>query len=202
MQARLWIILATLAAVVLVAIGLLVLLPLDLTNERVQQALVAAVVVALGWVAGFALRELSAHLGRVERLRDVHRALYAEIKHNLANLETPEKLRDFAEPVLDKIIVEDFVPFVPRERNDVVFQTILSEISVLPRVTIDPVVRYYSQLAAHDALVEDMRGAGFRRMDAQRRAVIYGDLFAIKIRLIEYGNEALSIIDTYGKKKA
>ncbi len=66
-----------------VLLGAILLLPFDWENERIQQATIAALVVAVGWFAGFVLRELSQQLARAERLRDVHRALFAEIRHNL-----------------------------------------------------------------------------------------------------------------------
>ncbi|SFP17078.1 hypothetical protein [Tranquillimonas alkanivorans] len=185
-----------------VALAALVLwaVPFDWSEVRVQQATIAAVVVAAGWFMGFLLREIGQQLSRSERLRDAHRALYAEIQHNLGNLGTAEELQGFGQEMLGRIRDADgFVPFIPRERNDTVFRALVSEIHILPRTSIDPVVQYYSQLAALDALVDDMRGDSFKTMSPLRRADIYTDYIGIKLRLIEYGNEALATIDAYAK---
>ncbi len=180
--------------------GAILFLPFDWKNERIQQATIAALVVAVGWFAGFVLRELSQQLARAERLRDVHRALFAEIRHNLGNLGSAGTLQDYGMEMLARIRDADgFVPFIPRERNDSVFRTVVSDIHILPRVTIDPIVQYYSQLAALDALVEDMRGPVFEAMSPRRRAELYTDYINIKINLADYGEEAIQTIDAYAK---
>ncbi len=179
-------------------VAAILILPVDWRNERVQQAAIAALVVAVGWFAGFVLRELSQQLARAERLRDVHRALYAEISHNLGNLGSIGALQDFGMQMFARIRDADgFVPFIPRERNDSVFRTVVADIHVLPRVTIDPIVQYYSQLAALDALVEDMRGDTFAAMSPRRRSDLYADYINIKINLVEYGDEATRVIDAF-----
>ena len=108
--------------------------------------------------------------------------------------------------MLARIVEGDgFAPFIPRERNDTVFAALLPNIHILPRSTIDPVVQYYSQLAAQDALADDMRGESFRTMSPQRRAALYRDYIGLKLRALDYGNEALATIDAYagsGPRKA
>ena len=180
--------------------------PFDLGSVQVQQAAIAGLVVATGWFTGFMLREASQQLDRQERLRDAHRALFAEIKHNVDNLGSAEDLRAFGAAMLARIVEGDgFAPFIPRERNDTVFAALLPNIHILPRSTIDPVVQYYSQLAAQDALADDMRGESFRTMSPQRRAALYRDYIGLKLRALDYGNEALKTIDAYatsGARKA
>ena len=202
MRARLWIVLAATAIVAGAVLGLATLVPFDLRDTRVQQALIAGTVVALGWVVGFTLREVSAHLGRVERLRDVHRALFAEIMHNLQNLGSADDLRSYGQDMIDRIGGgEGFTPFIARERNDTVFQSIVADLHILPRVTIDPIVQYYSQIAALDALIEDLRSDAFRALPPQRRADVYADYIAVKINLVEYGQEATEVIDAYARSR-
>lgn len=193
----LWVTAGVLLIVVLAAV---VAVPFDFGEIQVQQAVIAALVVASGWFAGFFLREVGADLDRSERLRDMHRALYSEIQHNLENLGEAASLQAFGAQMLTRINTDpDFVPFIPRERNDTVFRAVVEELHILPRTSIDPVVRYYSQLAAMDALVEDMRGETFKKMSPERRAVIYEDYIGIKIRLIDYGSEATQMINAYAK---
>lgn len=187
-------------AVVVVVATVIWQAPFDWSQTSVQQAGLAAVVVASGWFAGFFLREIGIDLDRAERLRDMHRALYAEIQHNLENLGTVEDLQKHGSQMLALIHRDpEFVPFIPRERNDTVFQAIVEELHILPRTSIDPVVRYYSQLAAMDALVDDMRGDTFKDMAEGRRAAIYQDYIGIRMRLIDYGTEATRAINAYAK---
>lgn len=198
---RVWLLAAVTLGLVVMAGTAIALVPFDWSEVRVQQATIAAIVVAVGWFAGFALRETGRLLTRAERLRDMHRALYAEIKHNLRILGDAGALRDYGNDMLERIVAADaHVPFIPSERNDTVFRTIVGELHILPRVSIDAVVSYYSHVAALEALSEDMRGHEFRAMTPRSRAELYADYIGIKLRLIDHGNGAMRIIDAYARK--
>ncbi|WP_121064198.1 hypothetical protein [Chachezhania antarctica] len=191
----LWVALFGIVAILVTA---LILMPLDWRQVRVQQAAIAAVVVAAGWFAAFLLREFSQQLGRSERLRDVHRALKAEIGHYMGALRSVEYLTEVRNEMLDQMEgPEGFIPFVPRERNDTVFQSIVGELHILPRSSIEPVVAYYSQLAALDTLIDDMRGEGFKALTPRRRAQIYSDYINLKAAALDYGTHARAMIDLY-----
>lgn len=197
--------LAGIAAAVLAA-AVLWLVPFNWQDDRVQQASIAGLVISVGWFMGFFLREISQLMGRWERVRDVHRALYAEIGHNLYNLGEGDALETQRVDMLDRIQSgQGFVPLIPRERNDTVFRSIAEEIHILPRTSVDPVVAYYSQLAAIDAMVEDMRGETFKTISEERRAAMYGDYIDLKQQAKGYGDFALEMIDAYaegGRRKA
>lgn len=183
-----------------VAVVVAIVVALDLDDWRVTQAVVAAVVVAAGWFAGFLLRESGQQLARAEKLRDIHRALYAEISHNLVNLGERDALIGFGNDMVRRMAGPDaYLPLVPREKNDTIFQAMVEDLSILPRTSIDPIVQYYSQLAAHDALVEDMRGEAFRALAPWRRAEIYADYIGLRLNLIDYGLTAAGVIDAYAK---
>lgn len=189
-------------AVPLLLVAVLNAIPLDWSNSRTQQAAIAALMVASGWFAGFMLREISQQIGRTERLRDLHRALYSEIQHNLDNLGSEDDLKAHAEKMLARMEEGDgFVPFIPRERNDTVFQAVVGDLHILPRTSIDPVVRYYSQLAALDAMVEDMRGETFKEMSPRRRGEIYSDYIALRMRLVEFGTDGNTRITEYDRSR-
>lgn len=186
-------------AVALVILALWAL-PLDWSDPRVQQASVAGLVLATGWFMGFLLREASQLLDRRERLRDAHRALYAEIQHNLDNLGRAEDLEAYRDGMLARMEEGDgFVPFIPRERKDTVFRAIVQNIQVLPQASIDPIVGYYSQLAALETLIDDMRGETFKTMSPRRRAEIYSDYIALKLQALVYGRHALRMIDAFAR---
>ena len=86
-------------------------------DPRIWQAIIAGGFIALGWIVTNHLNRSASAQRRRERLRDVHRALYAEIGHNLANIGTVEDLDRQRAVMLDRITSGDgFVPaFIPRE---------------------------------------------------------------------------------------
>lgn len=167
-------------------------------DARVLQAFIAGGFVAGGWVFnGWQNRRREARL-RQERLRDAHRAIYAEIGTNLSNLVSPESLRRRAEPILASMGRDpEYVPFLVRETNDRVFSEIVSEINVLPRVTIDPIVEYYTQITAIASLVEDMRSPAFAVLASERRQAIYRDLVEMRCQAFTFGATALALIEVF-----
>lgn len=167
-------------------------------DARIWQAAIAGGFVSIGWIVnGRANRRRDRRL-RQERLRDVHRALYAEIGTNLSNLRSASALSDDVAQMEQRMEAEpDFVPFLPQERTDRVFSEIVGEIHILPRVTIDPVVAYYAQVGAISALVEDMRADGYAALSPGRRLAIYRDLMEMKRQALTFGGAALRLIEVY-----
>ncbi|KAF0675426.1 hypothetical protein [Profundibacterium mesophilum] len=169
-------------------------------DARIWQAIVAGGFVAAGWVYDGWRKRREAQRLREEKLRDAHRALFAEIATFLANLADETALDTYVDAMVARMEADpDFVPFIPKERHDRLFDSIQGEIHVLPRVTIDPVVRYYSQLSAIAALAEDMRGRGFARLSQDRRIVIYRDYFDMRKQAFEYGRIANWLIGVYAE---
>ena len=151
----------------LVFLPLLVLLGLPLLvvgvlvdlDERVWQALIAGLVIVAGWLSTAIFGQIDRTRARAERLRDVHKALFAEIRFALSAIDGDgEGVRWGAELLRRMEADEGFVPFVPRERHDQIFDSVIGQIDVLPRQTIDPIVAYYGQIKAVSQMAEDMRG--------------------------------------------
>jgi hypothetical protein len=167
-------------------------------DARIWQAVIAGAFVSAGWVFnGWQNRRDAARL-RAERLRDVHRALYAEIGSTMANLGSPAALEQNAEGIMQRMSDDaGFVPFIPHEPGDHLYDAVVAEIHILPRCTIDPVVAFYSQIKAISALIEDMRGNTFKVMGQTRRMGMYRDYIAMKQQLFEYGLFATSMIKAY-----
>ncbi|MBY6151995.1 hypothetical protein KUV47_02120 [Vannielia litorea] len=169
-------------------------------DARIWQAVIAGLFLGAGWFVNGVLNRREAAALRQEKLRDMHRALYAEIGNNLANLWDEERIESYAEGMLERMREdEEFVPLIPREHNDTVFDTLLPDIHVLPRQTIDPIVAYYSQLKSLAALVDDMRGAAFKGMSQQRRVAMYSDYIEMKKQALSFGSYANAVIDAFGK---
>ncbi|MDO5606429.1 MAG: hypothetical protein Q4G25_14835, partial [Paracoccus sp. (in: a-proteobacteria)] len=128
--------------------------PLDhILSPQAQQAVIAGLFVAIGWwVVAWQSRLRDAKM-RAERVRDVQRALFAEIRAYLAVLER-DQIAEYGGNIAARIEAEPgYFPVIPTEHNDAIFRAIVGEIHVLPRDTIDPVVLYYSQLNAIAAMI-------------------------------------------------
>lgn len=170
-------------------------------DARIWQAVVAGGFVAVGWLVNGWQNRRDAAAQRAERLRDVHRALFAEIGATLANLESAEALDSYRDAMLARMDADpEFFPLVPREHGDQVFRAIVAEIHILPRVTIDPIVAYYSQMRAIEALVDDMRGSAVKTLAQRRRREIYYDYIEMKKQALAYGHYALQMIDVYARE--
>ena len=167
-------------------------------DPRVWQALIAGGVVAAGWlVNGWQNRREAARL-RAERLRDAHKALFAEIRNACAEYWGEGEAERQSEMLLARMEAEpDFVPFIPREAHDLVFGSILPRADVLPRQTIDPIVAFYALVRSIAALGEDMRGDRFRRLEPDRRQAIYRHYIQMRTRALTYGQNAMRLIEAY-----
>lgn len=167
-------------------------------DARILQAVIAGGFVAVGWVVNGRRNRREARNLRAEKKRDVHRALYAEISSYMNTLWDEELLTSHGALICDKMQQDtDFVPFIPREHNDKVFDTILPQVHVLPRQTIDPIVIYYTHVKAISTLIDDLRDADFKTMSAQRRIAMYLDYIAMKKQALVMGRFALAMIATY-----
>lgn len=169
-------------------------------DARIWQAVIAGGFLAFGWIFNGWQDRRQARKLREEQLRDAHRAIFAEIATNLSNLWDTQSLRDYGSDMAARMEEdESFIPFIPRERNDRLFEAIQSRIHILPRVTIDPIVTYYAQLDAIGALVDDMRGDAFKTLPQDRRIVMYLDYIEMRVQALAFGRVANYLIDVYSK---
>lgn len=162
-------------------------------DPRVWQAVLAGLFVAVGWIVNGAQNRADARRLRREQREDVQRAIVAEIKHYLEVLEGEDL--NAAWEAMHPRIADGYVPFLPSEDNDMVFQSVLGNIHILPKTVIDPVVKYYSQLKAIDAQIADSRLNAFvKGEDAdsrRRREISYFEYLQMKQRAKTYAIEAL-----------
>jgi hypothetical protein len=91
----------------------------------------------------------------------------------------------------------DYVPFIPREHHDHVYDAVITEIDVLPRQTIDAIVAYYSLIKSVSALADDMRGETFKTLDPPRRTAMYSDYVGMRKQAYLFGKYALRLIKAY-----
>ncbi|MTD99570.1 hypothetical protein GIY56_04640 [Paracoccus sp. YIM 132242] len=163
-------------------------------SPQAQQAVIAGLFLAIGWwVVALQNRRRDATL-RAERVRDVQRAVFAEIRAYLAVLKR-DNVGEYGARIMNRILTEPgFFPVIPTEHNDAVFRAIIGDIHVLPRDTVDPVVLYYSQLNAIAAIINDLRVLDVGRIGAERAAGMYQDYISMKIEALELGEKALEAI--------
>lgn len=183
-------------------------MPEFLFDSRTISAFIGAIVVLVGWFFTFYRERSARRSNRNERIRDVQRALFAEIRAYLAVLKR-DHLDLYRTDMIARMRGKDgngkaFIPLIPTERNDTIFRAIVADIHILPRSSIDPVALYYSQLAAISALIADLRSPEYREMDTERRIRMYSDYIDMKKEAIVLGDEAMLMIATYaaGGQKA
>lgn len=166
----------------------------DYLSPQAQQAVIAGLFIAAGWwvVAWQNHKRDARH--RASRVRDVQRALYAEIRAYLASLRRDD-VGEYGARMAEKILTEPgYFPVIPTEHNNAIFRAIVGEIHVLPRDTVDPIVLYYSQLNAISALIDDLRELDVAKIGPERAANIYRDYISMKLEALELGDHAMAAI--------
>ncbi|OAN77726.1 hypothetical protein A8B82_12520 [Sulfitobacter sp. EhC04] len=191
----------TIGLPVVLVLGALIWLALPLMGQidpRVGQAMIAGLVIATGWLTTAIFAEGGKARARAEKLRDYHKALYAEIGNTLESLWEADSSEQYVNALIDRMRKEpNYVPFLPREQHDHVYDAVIAEIDVLPRQTIDAIVAYYSLIKSLSGLAEDMRGDTFRTLDAERRIAIYSDYVGMRKQAFVFGKYALKLILAY-----
>jgi hypothetical protein len=163
----------------------------DIIDPRVQQAIIAGLFVAVGWVFNGYQNRKRERRRRLERMHDVQTALIAEIDHYVVTLKQFDLSTSWSRIVTAMEEDAKYIPVVPSERNDTVFSALIAEIHVLPDPVIQPVVGYYNQVFAVDAIIDDLRSDLFREMDQVQRIGMYTDYIALKQEALARGEVAL-----------
>lgn len=169
--------------------------PLDqILAPPAQQAVIAGLFLSAGWwVVAWQGRRRDAKL-RAERVRDVQRAIFAEIRAYVTALRDDD-LATYGEAMARRIEGEaGFLPIIPTEANDAIFRAIIADIHILPRDTIDPIVVYYGQLNAIGASIADLRALDPDRVSTAEAAQLYRDYVAFKRGALGAGLAAMQAI--------
>lgn len=166
--------------------------------DDIWPALIGGLVIATGWLTTAIFAELAKNRDKAEKLRDYHKAIYAEIRDTLSAFYGEGTAEADAEALIGMMKQDtEFVPFIPREQHDRVYSAIVGNIEVLPRQTIDAVVAYYSQIGSITALADDMRGDGFQSLASGRRIKMYSDYMEMRKRAYALGQYTLQLINAY-----
>lgn len=157
-------------------------------------AAIAAIVNVLGWVVAGRRDRHAENRRRREKQDDIATALLAEITHYrdaLAFFDLDETWERVSEQMADD---KTYMPVIPSERNDTIFRAILAEIHVLLEDVIQPVTRYYNQVFAIDAIIEDLRSAAFKSEPYATRISAFTDYISLKKQALEDGDAAIAAL--------
>lgn len=160
-----------------------------------ETAIVGIIGAFIGILLTNALRIVLDLRNRRERMRDIQTALRAEIRSHRKSLEYFVDEPRWRSTIAQIGTEKGFSPFVPREVEPFVFDSIVRDIHVLPGDVIDPVILYYRQWRAISAFVEDMRSAKYAELEPARRASMYEDYAAMCIFATDLAKDAVDAIN-------
>lgn len=158
---------------------------------------IAAVVNVLGWIVAGKRDRRANELRRQERQLDISTALFAEIVHYRDALAFFDLDAQWESVVSEMEADETYVPFIPSERNDTIFQAIVGEIHILPQPVIQPVARYYNQVFAIEAIIEDLRSPAFAAELSAKRISVYTDYISLKKQALIDGDSAIAALSQH-----
>lgn len=207
-----WLALAPLLVIFGLLCGVIALLFPELPAP-IWQATIAGLVVASGWLTSAIFRHLDAARDKDEKLRDYHKAIFAEVQSTISGfdpgiLDPDTGVQSLGPAALDLISRierssdgDPFVPMIPLEVHDAFHATIQDKIDILPRETIGAITFYYGVIRSIRALSEDMRAPEFRNaMDNMRRTAMYRSYAEMRLRAYWAGVFVLKVIQIYSEK--
>jgi len=170
----------------------------DLVNKGLA-AVVGGGVLALGWVASFVLREISAATEEGEKSEDLQETLRAELyvyQSLLDDDDTEEAKRQLAKRISDgERSGSRYVPFVPRISAPVIFEALVGDIYLLPKDVTDRVVQFYANLSDVRLMAEDLQTKAFIELPGPRRLTAYCDYLDIRRTTCELAEKAVAALN-------
>ena len=168
-------------------------------NSWIGPALIAAVisslVTAVGWLVNYRTSLGLEKERRLEKVRDFQIALRAEIRSELHHLNEENLANDL------KIIEERYAKsktysvFAPRLARHLVYESLVSQIHVLPESVIDPLILYTRQRELLDQFAADMRSDRFHQINQARQLEMYRDYVAVALYLRSLANDVLKALN-------
>lgn len=182
-----------------------------LENQNATAVLVASLPVILAiviWSLNQWTHTRRENALRNEKITDVMRALKAEIEYFLGANKRYEPGLKRATSKFDewiKVIARgrnNYIPFVPSNRYDIVYREFLSEIQILPEETISPVVEFYSQISALQDLGTDMRTPNFSQLEEDRRFLVFRDYLELTLSAMIEGRKAVDSLELHLNRRS
>lgn len=165
---------------------------------RIRQALIAATIVAAGWLVTFLVQEYRRESDREERRDDVRRAIRTEIELHYIDVHDTDwnALRDRMSNEFYKD--SRFVPFAPRRNRDRFLSVAIARVELLSESQIVEVMRYYELAERLELMNEDMRSEKFAEMNAARRESMALRFLSLEETCMKYALEAIKSLSPPG----
>ena len=174
-------------------------------NTWLGPALIAAVisslVTAVGWLVNYRTSLGLEKERRLEKVRDFQIALRAEIRSELHHLREVDFAANFAKIETRYRESKDYSVLVTSLVQHVVFDTLVSEIYLLPEAVIDPLILYARQRQIVDQFASDMRMESFRHTSQTHQLEMYRKYLDLMAHMLRLAQGAVAALDTaLGKK--
>jgi len=190
---------------VLLPIILVVMIPVawvfraDWMDVRLQQGILAGLIIASGWVATFLFQEERAQRARTDLRRDTLTALQSEIFNILSKIDNQDIVGS-ARIQQQKMRTgglgpNAYLPFSTTESAPIVFDAISDSIPVLKPGTIRPVLRFYAEYEDLRSIVSDMRSDAYRVLSVDRRISVHEELTRRRKVTLRWGLTALIAVN-------
>lgn len=168
--------------------------PILTASGVVTGAIIAFVAALIGTTLGKHLDRRAEDRRREVRTRDIVLALYAEIsagRSSAAEFTAPEVIAGL------RAIVD---PFMPSDRSNFIFESVKSDISILPETVIYSVVLYYKWAERSDRLTDFLEQPRYKTLSRMRKTH-YKDLIVLSGRLQrDAGVAALDSLQSYMRR--
>ena len=165
--------------------------------------IISSIVTAFGWLVNYRTSLGIEKERRKEKVRDFQIALRAEIRSELHHLNEVDFAANLARIEARYGESKDYSVLVTSLVRHVVFDTLVTEIYLLPEAVIDPVILYSRQRQIVDQLASDMRLESFRHTSQAHQLEMYRNYLDLMLHMRRLAQEALTALETeLGKKRA
>ena len=158
-------------------------------------AIISLLITAVGWQVNYWNALGIEKEKRREKVRDFQIALRAEIRSELNHLNK-ENLAADLEAIENRYSAsKTYSVFVPNLAKHAIFESLVSDIHVLPEGVIDPLILYSRQRQILDNFATDMRSERFSKITQDRQLAMYRDYVAVMAYLKLLASDAVAAID-------
>lgn len=180
---------------------------MDRLDVRVQQAIIAGLIIVAGWVAGFVFQEERRQRERKAQEFDLLLALRSEVFTIVEKLDN-HAISDNAAKVQAKVRDHGdhpdkaYFPFAASESPATVYDAVSGQLHVIKPDTLEQVLRFYAAFSELATMVADTHRDEFRALEATRRASWHEELTRQRKATLYWGLRALEAVNrSLGVKK-
>jgi hypothetical protein len=164
-------------------------------GPAIVAALVSALITAAGWFVSSWQAASTEQRRREEKVHDFQVALRAEIASDLLSMVVFDR-GALLESVKGRYRAEPgYSVLVPHLASNVIFDSIVKEIHILPGEVIAPVVDYARLRQTLERFASDLRAPSFAQLAAERQLTMYSDYLETLGRLEKLAKRASLALD-------